>query len=264
VSSGPVTSHLTDEDLLLDFYAEGTPSDRARVQRHLEECAECRETDRELRAVLQAVETTPSTEPPSDFERQMWARIEPHLPVARPWWRMARGLTPALYIGLAAAAGILLLVAAFSAGRLWERPAVRAVAEPSVDDRARVERLLRSEVEDHLERSQRMLVDLVNAPEQGGTFASDRARAADLVAAGRLYRRSAEEVGDADVGMLLEDLERVLVEVANSSPRDEVEELGRLRQRVEDQDLLFRLRVVARELRQSQRPATGVVVTSVR
>ncbi len=78
------------------------------------------------------------------------------------------------------------------------------------------ERLLRAEVEDHLERSQRMLVELVNADyEVGAPIAGERARAADLVAAGRLYRRSAEQVGDAEIGGLLEDLERVLVEVAN-------------------------------------------------
>ena len=61
-----------------------------------------------------------------------------------------------------------------------------------------------------------MLVELVNADyEIGAPIAGDRARAADLVAAGRLYRRSAEQMGDSEIGSLLEDLERVLVEVAN-------------------------------------------------
>jgi hypothetical protein len=30
--------HLTDEELLLDFYAEGTADDRAGVRTHLEHC----------------------------------------------------------------------------------------------------------------------------------------------------------------------------------------------------------------------------------
>lgn len=266
--SSPVTRHLTDEDLLLDFYNEGTPIERAQVQRHLEACAECREIDRQLRTVLQAVETTPLTEPPSDFERRMWERIEPLLPVGPPRWRQVRFgpvRRTALYLALGTAAGVVLLVAAFSAGRLWDRQdgAPAQTAEFAVDARGRAERVLRAEVEDHFERSQRMLVDLVDANNAPGNFDSDRARAADLVAAGRIYRRSAEEVGDTGVGILLEDLERVLVEVANSSPRDEARELARLRQRVDDQDLLFRLRVVAREIRDAQRPAAGIVVTSV-
>lgn len=152
---------------------------------------------------------------------------------------------------LAVAASIgALMVAAFAAGRVWERPA----AEPStrVDDgQSMHEQLLRAEVEDHFERSQRVLAELVNADDEiGAPIAGDRARAADLVAAGRLYRRSAEEIGDAEIGGLLEDLERVLVEVANGPADIEPADLARLRQRIDDQDLVFRVRVVAREMRE--------------
>jgi hypothetical protein len=244
---GPLTGHLTDEELLLDFYDEGTAIDRTRVRTHLEQCEDCRALEQELRAVLTAVDTTPIAEPPSGFEREMWARIEPLLPVQQPWhvrwqWVMPR---------LALAAGVaVLLVAAFTAGRVWDRS-----EEPSPDsavvDAATPQRLLRAEVEDHLERSQRMLVELVNADDTSSTaLAGDRARAADLVAAGCLYRRSAEQVGDAEIGNLLEDLERVLVEVANGPADTAPEELARLRQRIDDQDLVFRVRVVAREMRE--------------
>ena len=54
------------------------------------------------------------------------------------------------------------------------------------DARRLNERMLRSEVEEHLERSQRVLVELVNADDSAPVMlASDRERAADLVAAGR-------------------------------------------------------------------------------
>ena len=96
-----------------------------------------------------------------------------------------------------------------------------------------------------------MLVELVNADYTSRpSLEGDRARAADLVAAGRLYRRSAEQVGDAEIGNLLEDLERVLVEVANRPADEAPEELARLRQRIDDQDLVFRVRVVAREMKE--------------
>jgi hypothetical protein len=119
------------------------------------------------------------------------------------------------------------------------------------DDQTTTERVLRAEVEDHLERSQRMLVELVNADyEVGAPIGGDRARVADLVAASRLYRRSAEQVGDTEIGGLLEDLERVLVEVANGPADITPADLARLRQRIDDQDLVFRVRVVAREMRE--------------
>ena len=144
----------------------------------------------------------------------------------------------------------VLLVAAFTAGRIWERPPAGSSAR-GVDEQSLNERLLRSEVEDHLERSQRMLVELVNADYQIGAPANgDQARAADLVAAGRLYRRSAEQLGDSEIGRLLEDLERVLVEVANGPADIAPEDLTRLRQRIDDQDLVFRVRVVAREIKE--------------
>jgi hypothetical protein len=243
----PMTRHLTDEELLLDFYDEGTAIERARVRTHLEQCEQCRALDTELRAVLTAVDTAPITEPPSGFEREMWARIEPLLPVEQPWRTRWQWMMPRLAV--AASIGIL-VVAAFTAGRMWERP--QAGRSTPVESHQSVnERLLRVEVEDHLERSQRVLAELVNADyEIGGPIPGDRARAADLVAAGRLYRRSAEQIGDAEIGRLLEDLERVLVEVANGPTDIAPADLTRLRQRIDEQDLVFRVRVVAREMRE--------------
>jgi hypothetical protein len=236
--------HLTDEELLLDFYGEGSDDERSRARTHLEQCEECRALDQELRAVLTAVDRAPITEPPSGFEREMWARIEPLLPVRQTWRTRWSGMMPRLAV---AASVAVLVVAAFTAGRIWERPPLES--STIANDDGITDRLLRAEVEDHLERSQRMLVELVNADyEIGSPIAGDRARAADLVAAGRLYRRSAAQVGDAEIGMLLEDLERVLVEVANGPPDLAPEELARLRRRIDDQDLMFRVRVVAREI----------------
>jgi hypothetical protein len=238
--------HLTDEELLLDFYDEGTAVDRTRVRTHLEHCEQCRALDQELRAVLTAVDTAPITEPPSGFEREMWARIEPRLPVRQTWRTRWNGMMPQLAV--AASIGIL-VVAAFTAGRVWERPHPTP-SGPVDEGQSLNERLLRAEVEDHLERSQRVLAELVNADYEIGTpIAGDRARAADLVAAGRLYRRSAEQIGDSEIGGLLEDLERVLVEVANGPADNAPQELARLRQRIDDQDLVFRVRVVASEMR---------------
>jgi hypothetical protein len=239
--------HLTDEELLLDFYGEGSDAERARARAHLEHCEECRALDQELRAVLNAVDTAPIAEPPSGFEREMWARIEPLLPVRQTWRTRWSGMMPRLAV---AASIAVLVVAAFAAGRIWDAPS-RESSTAANGDPMVTERLLRAEVEDHLDRSQRMLVELVNADyEVGAPAVGDRARAADLVAAGRLYRRSALQVGDAEIGMLLEDLERVLVEVANGPADIAPEELARLRRRIDDQDLMFRVRVVSREIRE--------------
>src|SRR5688572_14383540 len=69
--------HISDEDLLLDYYGEATPEQRAEMRAHLEACAECQALDRELRAVLALVDSEPLPDAPPGFEREMWARLEP-------------------------------------------------------------------------------------------------------------------------------------------------------------------------------------------
>jgi hypothetical protein len=260
--------HVTDEDLLLDYYGEASPDDRASMRAHLERCDQCRAFERELRGVLALVDTEPVPEAPEGFEQDVWARLEPQIAArrssnvvsgfpgrpsapreggSRTFWRFELPRW-----GLAAAA-VALAAGSFALGRVWDRPSTRP-EDPPVDARALSERLLRSEVEQHLERSQRVLVELINADEGDAVMlANDRALAADLVADGRLYRRSAESIGDAGTRDLLEDVERVLVEIANGPAAETSNDLSGVRARISDQDLLFRLRVTMAEMREQQR-----------
>jgi hypothetical protein len=241
--------HVTDEELLLDYYDESASHDRAHRQAHIESCERCRALDRELRAVLALVDQAPTMEAPPGFGREMWARVEPHI-TSRARHRRWGWFSPprlALAGGMAA-----LLLGTFSLGRVWDTPRSRGSA-PAVDAGALSERLLQAEVEEHLERSQRVLVDLVNADDVVTTVAADRDRAADLVAAGRLYRRSADVMGDVEMRDLLEDIERVLVDVANGPPDGSSNDLTDVRTRISEQDLVFRLRVAASEMRERER-----------
>ena len=264
--------HISDEDLLLDYYGEATPEQRAEMRAHVETCAECQALDRELRAVLALVDSEPLPDAPPGFEREMWARLEPvvsgrHL--ARKLRRSGevrlKADTPRTRRTLAwsfelprwalAASVAALAVGSFALGRIWDTPTTSPpVSTPDVRELS--ERMLRSEVEEHLERSQRVLVELVNADDSAPVLlASDRERAADLVAAGRLYRRSAEEMGDADTRDLLEDVERVLVEIANGPEVESSNDLSEVRARITDQDLIFRLRVMTAEMQARERRA---------
>ncbi len=247
----PTTPHVTDEELLLQYYGESSPADRARVSDHVAQCDACRTLDHELRAVLSLVDTAPLAEAPDGFERQMWARVQPHLGNQRSWtWRHWPAIPRLALAGGVAA----LIVAAFLIGRFSGTPlgqATRDEVASAVDVR---ERLLQTEVGDHLERSQRVLVELVNADVPlAQPFGGEQARAAELVAASRLYRRTAEESGDTGIRELLEDLERVLIEVANGPVDATPQELADLRARIDEQDLVFRLRVVAAEIRERER-----------
>ncbi len=258
--------HISDEDLLLDYYGEITPEQRAVMRAHVESCAECRALDRELRAVLALVDSEPMPEAPPGFEREMWARLEPEVVSAFRRTSVVR-LKPDTtwafeFPRWALAASVAALaVGSFALGRVWDTPTpspqhVANADARKLSERMLSERMLRSEVEEHLERSQRVLVELANADDSSPVLlASDRERAADLVAAGRLYRRSADEIGDADTRDLIEDVERVLVEIANGPDVESSNDLSHVRARIVDQDLIFRLRVMTAAMQARERRA---------
>ena len=52
------TRHITDEELLLDYYGEGSGGQRAEMRAHLETCQSCQALDHELRGVLALVDTS--------------------------------------------------------------------------------------------------------------------------------------------------------------------------------------------------------------
>jgi len=119
------------------------------------------------------------------------------------------------------------------------------------------ERVLQAAVGDHLDRTQMMLVELVNAgTDHGDVLAGEQSRAADLVAANRVIKASALQSGDTQIVDVLEDLERVLLEIANAPADASSKEMTDLQSRITTEDLLFRLRVIASEMRQRNQDRT--------
>jgi hypothetical protein len=238
--------HVSEDDLILHHYGEG---ERAEVERHLTTCAECRQQLDRLRQVLALVDEQPIPEPPPAFERSVWARLQPQLSAPRRSWWSRLFESPAR---LAWAGGMaVLLVAAFVAGR-FSRPEP-SVAPAEVAASAN-DRLLVIAVVDHLDRSQMMLVELLNgALEDPDGLSSEQPRARELVAANRLYRLSAVQLGDEAIGETLDDLERVLLEIANAPADVSSMDLEALRERIEARGLLFRVRVVQSEMQERER-----------
>ena len=264
-------AHVTDEELMLDYYGERSPEQRAEMRSHLEVCERCQALDRELRGVLALVDTEPVPEAPAGFEHEMWARLEPQIAARNAARNVESGFSRTKRVRLKpdatfwkfelprwslAAAAVALAAGSFALGRVWAPAPVPGPSIESVAGDAGTigERLLRTEVEEHLERSQRVLVELVNADDSAPVvLASDRERAADLVAAGRLYRRSIGGSGDAETRDLLEDVERVLAEIANGPEAETSNDLSGVRARISNQDLIFRLRVTMAEMRERER-----------
>ena len=244
-----MTNHLSDDELILHFYGEIDRADKARIESHLASCAECQLAKSKLARVMAMVDSASPVEAPDGFERIAWARLEPQLDANKP-----RTLRSLFWLPQWAFAGGLaaLLVAAFWAGRVSNGVPVNA-PDPGAVAHVEPERVLQTEVGDHLDRTQMMLVELVNADtDQSDVLAAEQPRAADLVAANRLMRQSAMQSGDAQIVDILEDLERVLLEIANAPADASSKQVTDLQSRITNEDLLFRLRVIASEMRQRQ------------
>ena len=249
-------THLSEDELILHYYGETDRADHARVASHLASCAECQFAHEKLRRVMTMVDSASPVEAPIGFERTAWARVQAALDdgLVAPERRSREGgwRTFFWFPQWALAGGVAaLLVAAFMAGRYTGGDAVlpsTTVAEIAP------ERVLETAVGDHLDRTQMMLVELANAETDGAdVLAGERGRAEDLVAANRVIRQSALQSGDGQVVDILEDLERVLLEIANAPANATSNDLTDLQSRITREDLLFRLRVIASEMRQQNR-----------
>jgi hypothetical protein len=148
-----------------------------------------------------------------------------------------------------------LLVAAFLAGRFY--PQTRKPQEmASAADPQLGERVLLVAVGDYLERSQMVLIELTNAHPHGALdITSQQERAGDLVSESRLYRQTAEHTGDSAVAGVLEELDRVLLDITHAPSRITPIELEGLRQRLEAEGILFKIRVMGSNVRNQEEPA---------
>jgi len=246
--------HLGEEDLVLHYYGEvGAPA----VAEHLAACGNCRAEWDALRAALDAVRADAEEPAAPDVER-VWSRLRPGLEAARRRRAWPRAVLPPL----AAAAALLL---AFQLGRHWPGTAPPPSAAPSAADAGGRERILLVAVGDHLERTQMLLVELTNAP---GTRARDigpeQQQAEELVSASRLYRQAAVQAGEPGMASVLDEIERVLVEVARGPETLQPAALAQLQKRIESRGLLFKVRVLESRMRREQKkeaPLSGASVS---
>jgi hypothetical protein len=220
-------SHLSEEQLVLYYYGE-----RASVEGHLGDCEQCRASYLVLQRVLNSVDILPVPERGPEYEDRVWAEVQSRVP-KRPrfHWQPV----------LAIAAMVVLVVSAFFAGRIWQKPAPQTTADNGVR-----ERVLLVAVGDHLERSEMVLVELANAgaPKAGRLDISyERKAAEDLLESNRLYRQTAASSGDVATAAVLEDLERVLLEIAHSPSELSARQLQELRQQIEDRGILLKVKV---------------------
>jgi hypothetical protein len=232
-------NHLSEEDLVLYYYGEA--ADALPADLHLKECEACRALYTSLQRVLNAVDGMPVPERTGDYGAQVWQRIAPYVPQ-----RSRRFLTAPWRWVAAGAVFATLIIAAFLLGRSYPQPPgpgpgpVQMTADPEAQ-----QRLLTLAVGDFLERSQVVLIELANAS-SGGTLdiSPEQSRVENLLTENRLYRQTALHMGDAVIAGVLDELERVLLEIEHAPSKLSAMQLGELRRQLHDDGILFKMRVL--------------------
>jgi hypothetical protein len=252
-------THPSDETLNDYVERELSPAEHVRVATHVEACGQCALVVADIHHVVrEAAALGPITPPP-----HVWTLLQARLGQStvdsrqssvdsrdRRWTRFAW-----------AAATAALVVMAFLTGRFVNlREQQRAPAQveagasspQTISDAAMVrERVLLIAVGDHLERSQMVLVELAHAETQGELdISAERQLADDLVASNRLYRQTAQQMGQTNVAGILDELERVLVEVARGPSTVSTQELADIQQRIESQGILFKVKIIGSDIRE--------------
>jgi hypothetical protein len=244
----PNEAHPNEEELILHYYGED--GDPLAAERHLEECQECRALFQSLQRVLNTVDGMLVPERGGEYGAQVWQRLLPRLPRRRWLWT---DLRPAWKWAWAGAAMVALLTIGFFAGRVY--PTLGRPAPEVADTRAR-ERVLLVAVGDYLDRSEMVLVELANASGAHSLdISSEQERAEGLISETRLYRQTAATTGNASVTDLLDELERVLLDVARGPSNLSPAQVSALRKRLDAEGVIFKIRVVNSKVRGQQESA---------
>ena len=242
-------NHLTQEDIVTAYYGDPVSEE------HLRACAECQAELARLATVLDRVTAPDVPEPGEDYEARVWDRLR---------WRMRVEKKQAKQSWMKWAAVAAVAMLAFVGGLLWKREAapVTQVATtttpqpgnpttPASTSQQQRDRVLLVVVNDHFDRSERVLVELTNLTptDDNVDIGAERAVAEELLTSNRLYRRTALDRGEESVATLLDELEPILLQIAHAPEDLSADELRRIQKRVEAKGLVFKLRVVRNDSR---------------
>jgi hypothetical protein len=242
--------HLTQDEFVLFYYREKGGMHRRQVEEHLQACDLCRRELAGLAQALQAIESIPVPDSEENYGAAVWSRIR--LRLGDKFDRRRSFVFPLRTWALAGSVAVLVVVA-FWGGRVWQQRQTRSAATIPAPAR---ERILMVNVGDHLERAQMLLVEVMNQEAQGPVdLSQSKQLAEDLVQSNRLYRQTSLRDGEPGLANLLDELERVLLNISHSPNEIPAGELATLQQQIESQGILFKVRVIKLQVREKQKSA---------
>ncbi|WP_263356243.1 hypothetical protein [Acidicapsa ligni] len=277
-------NHLSETELIQYHYGESARLSECKG--HIQTCPECADAYAALMVDIArlALELDAMTIPDrgAEYGDAVWRSLQPllvpHEGQQRHGWRRLfspsgwkMGLTASLALAVAAA---ILVAAAFYSGRLWEQKRAPAIAKDngaSTNQQA-TQRVILLVLSDHLDRSERLLVEL-NHPEEAAVDPALQTTARQLLAENESYRLRAAgsststastgtipnySTASPAVAITLDDLDRVLAQVAANPDGLSQAAIARLQKEMNTSGLLFEVRVLRSRVRNSRQNGVAI------
>ncbi|HEY8134126.1 MAG TPA: hypothetical protein VII12_19775, partial [Thermoanaerobaculia bacterium] len=173
--------HLTEQELVMHHYHDDESP--AAIAQHLQSCDVCRAEYNSIRRVLALVDELPVPERGEGYGELVWNRLR--------WKLGSESRRRRTWQSMLAAAAVVAV--AFFAGQLWHArnaapgvapsPSATRAAEGRSAPQIAKDRVLLVVVTDHLDSSERMLLQVANADvKRGLDLSNERERAEELVA----------------------------------------------------------------------------------
>lgn len=260
---------IRDSDLILYHYRDGLDAEAiAAIARALEQSPALQQRYAALRATLEAADAQPLPQPDDGFDERLWQRFDtrldaesaamaaPREPHRRGSAAVRRDAAAPRRNWLRPAASALALAAALGLGFFLGRQPAQPPATPlahevpgaatnaAPGDAAKLSsRVLDAYVAAHLRETEGVVLTAVNSG-NADLLAGNRELAASLIDSNRLYAQAAQRAGNARLANFLQQLEPLLIELANPTPADPIQGSEGLRDYVDKSDVLFQLRAI--------------------
>jgi hypothetical protein len=248
--------HLSEDELIELYCGEGT----SRANAHVQACRECSAQYAEFKQSLDAIRPAAVPQRSAEYGERVWETLRPRLiPYQKKsagWLGWAQWKAAVLAVGCA-----MLLAAAFLGGSYWQRITSKKTAA-TVNPQA-AQRVVLVVLTDHLDRTERLLVELNHADSPNkAEDAQLQSEARELLASNRLYRVTVSNAGDSALAGALDRLEGVLAEIAND-PNLTAADLERVRKDMNTTGILFEIRVLlarSPDHESGPKPAKGALI----
>ncbi len=247
--------HLGEDEFIELYYGDDTSA----ANTHVRACPDCSAKYAAFKHSIDAIQQAVVPKKDLDYGERVWETLRPQLiPYEKTvrWHGWIQWRVAALAVSFA-----MLLTAAFLGGRYWER---KSATHPIVaGNPPAAKRVVLVVLTDHLDRTERLLVELNHADLPNRTQnAQLQSEARELLASDRLYRTSANDAGDMALAGALDRLQGVLAEIANDPNLTEAD-LERVRKDMNTEGMLFEVRVLLTrhsDLESGPKPAKGALL----